>query len=252
MNETQIADYLSAHPEFFERHAELLAAIRLKSPHGAGVISLQERQTARLREQNRRLERRIAVLLRYGQENDAMADTLVQWTARLLAQRDPYLAPRTLLAGLRALFDVSHVALRLWDTVDNAALADFTSSVHPNLRQCADQLSGPVCGKAADMEALQWFKEADAEEGAGRKTASGMGSAALIALRRFTHDAYTDAAAAPAFGLIMVGSSDPARFDAEMATDFLARIGALSSAALAHLHKTAASDASRPVERASP
>src|SRR5260364_361750 len=95
MNETQIADYLLAHPEFFERHAELLAAIQLKSPHGAGGISLQERPMA---------------LLRYGQENDAMANQLIQLTARLLAQREPDRAPHRLLTGLSEIFELSHTA----------------------------------------------------------------------------------------------------------------------------------------------
>jgi hypothetical protein len=38
-----------------------------------------------------------------------------------------------------------------------------------------------------------------------------------------------------AFGLLILGSADPARFEADMATDFLIHIGETASAALAAL-----------------
>jgi uncharacterized protein YigA (DUF484 family) len=41
--------------------------------------------------------------------------------------------------------------------------------------------------------------------------------------------------AAPAFGLLLLGSPDPTRYSAEMGTEFLTRIGELASAALARL-----------------
>lgn len=253
MNERQVADYLSAHPEFFEQHAELLAAVQLKSPHRSGVISLQERQMVLLRDKNRQLEQRIATLLRYGQDNDAMADKLLQLTERLLAERDPYAMPRTLLTGLRDIFDLPHTALQLWDTVENAALADFTSGVHPNLRPYADQLLQPVCGRAADIEAIQWFEAEHKRGKAHCAEVDGLGSAALIALRRSTRVANADRVdTESAFGLITLGASDPARFDAEMATDFLARIGVLSSAALAHLAQTSVLNLSPSVELGTP
>src|SRR5260364_348245 len=159
MNETQIADYLLAHPEFFERHAELLAAIQLKSPHGAGVISLQERQMALLRTKNKQL-----------------------------AQREPDRAPHRLLTGLSEIFELSHTALRLWDMVENASLAGLRSNVHPKLRQYADQLLAPACGKADDIEAIQWLKEKDGDGWvkSGNEAAGELRSAALIALRHCT------------------------------------------------------------------
>jgi uncharacterized protein YigA (DUF484 family) len=43
------------------------------------------------------------------------------------------------------------------------------------------------------------------------------------------------AAAAGAFGLLVCASMDPQRFDSGMGTEFLARIGELTSAALARL-----------------
>ena len=38
MDENIIAKYLESHPDFFQRHADLLATIQV--PHGAGTASL--------------------------------------------------------------------------------------------------------------------------------------------------------------------------------------------------------------------
>ena len=43
------------------------------------------------------------------------------------------------------------------------------------------------------------------------------------------------AAAAGAFGLLVLGSPDPTRYAADMGTEFLARLGVVASAGLAHL-----------------
>ena len=42
--EEQVADFLVAHPEFFERHASVLARLRLPHQRGSAAISLVERQ----------------------------------------------------------------------------------------------------------------------------------------------------------------------------------------------------------------
>ena len=59
MNEASIAEYLLQHPEFFERHAEMLTAVHLSSGHGQRAVSLQERQSERLRAKITDLEQRI-------------------------------------------------------------------------------------------------------------------------------------------------------------------------------------------------
>ena len=50
ITEDDIADYLANTPDFFERHAQLLAQVQLTSPHGNRAVSLQERQADMLRE----------------------------------------------------------------------------------------------------------------------------------------------------------------------------------------------------------
>ena len=50
ITEDDIANYLANTPDFFARHAELLASVQLSSPHGNRAVSLQERQAEMLRE----------------------------------------------------------------------------------------------------------------------------------------------------------------------------------------------------------
>ena len=47
ITEDDIANYLANTPDFFERHAELLASVQLSSPHGTRAVSLQERESAK-------------------------------------------------------------------------------------------------------------------------------------------------------------------------------------------------------------
>ena len=41
ITEDDIANYLANTPDFFQRHAELLASVQLNSPHGNRAVSLQ-------------------------------------------------------------------------------------------------------------------------------------------------------------------------------------------------------------------
>ncbi len=56
ITEDDIANYLANTPDFFERHANVLATVQLTSPHGNRAVSLQERQAEMLREKIKGLE----------------------------------------------------------------------------------------------------------------------------------------------------------------------------------------------------
>ncbi|WP_038709688.1 DUF484 family protein [Burkholderia sp. lig30] len=237
MNDREVADYLLATPEFFAQHAELLATIRLANPYGKAAISLQERQMDMLRDKNKHLERRLAELLRYGHENDGLTVKFNSWTARVIAERDPYALPRVIADGLADVFDVPQTALRLWDVADTYAQAEFARHVGEEVRLFANGLIAPYCGANAGFEAAQWLAPAaaasvaSAADGtAGRPADGPAASVALLALR-----APQAAADAPAFGMLVLGSPDPRRFHDGMATDFLTQIGSLASAALTRL-----------------
>ena len=109
-----MARYLRDHPEFFEQHPDLLASITVPHPHGGRAISLHERQLEVLREKIRVIERKLADLIRIGQENDAIGDKLLRWTRQLLLIKDAAHCPTAVIDGLRRLFAVPQVTLRLW------------------------------------------------------------------------------------------------------------------------------------------
>jgi hypothetical protein len=82
ITEDDIANYLANTPDFFERHAQLLAQVQLTSPHGNRAVSLQERQAEMLREKIKALEHRIMDMVRHGNENVVIADRMQRWTKR--------------------------------------------------------------------------------------------------------------------------------------------------------------------------
>ncbi|WP_153098848.1 DUF484 family protein [Paraburkholderia hayleyella] len=249
MNDREIAAYLLATPDFFVEHAEVLAAVRLANPHGKAAVSLQERQIEILREKNKMLERRLAELLRYGHENDSMATHFCHWTARVAAERDPHALPQVIAAGLREVFEVPQAALRVWGVAEPYRQADFTRQAGEEMRLFANSLVVPYCGANSGFEAAQWLLPSAT---AAAASLEGEASAAAAAAAAGTASVPDDSektesivllalrdpqagADAPAFGLLVMGSPDPRRFHAGMATDFLTQIGTLASAALSRL-----------------
>ena len=103
VDEAAVASYLSATPEFFDRHAQLLAKIRLPDMRsGASTVSLLERQVEVLRERNRELERKVKDFVDVARENDALGTRVLGHGApldrrqgsRLRCRGDRIRAPR--------------------------------------------------------------------------------------------------------------------------------------------------------------
>jgi uncharacterized protein YigA (DUF484 family) len=213
----QVARYLRDNPGFFDANADLLASITVPHPHGGRAVSLVERQVDLLRDKNKALETRLAELLRIGQENDAIADTLQRWTRELLRVRELRELPARVVDGMSGEFKVPQVALRLWGVA--AAYADLPAAaeVEPEVHALANSVRQPYCGPNAEFRAAAWLP------GGGAQTRS----VALLTLRV--------GAAPEAFGLLVLGSPDPARFQAGMGTAFLERIAEIASAALSRL-----------------
>ena len=216
ITEDDIAQFLLNTPDFFERHAELLASVQLTSPHAGRAVSLPERQAELLREKIRHLELKAAEMIRHGQDNLLIADKLQQWTETLLAQPDARALPAHLTNSLQACFAVPQVALRLWglrSEFDDLPEAAATSA---DAQAFAASLATPYCGPNPGLEAAGWLPDAAQAQ-----------SMALLPLRQGT--------AVKPFGLLVLASHDAQRFHAGMGTDFLQRIGHLSAAALSRL-----------------
>lgn len=217
LTEDDIARYLATQPGFFERHAELLAAVQLASPHGTRAVSLQERQIELLRDRVRGLELKLVEMIRHGQDNVAIADKLQAWTHVLLLTSNPRLLPAVLADELQRQFMIPQAALRLWSLATTYADEGFAAPVGEDTRIFAASLAEPYCGPNSGFDAVRWL---DAPEQ--------VASMAMIPLR--SRDA-----AVGSFGLLVLASPDPTRYAADMGTDFLARIGQTASAALERL-----------------
>ena len=109
--EALVAEWLLATPGFFERHADLLADIQLKNPHGDRAISLQERQLGVLRQQNQALNQRLSDMLRFGSQNDKTQGLMIQWLSNLLSAKSEADVRAAISTGLATIFDIEQVEL---------------------------------------------------------------------------------------------------------------------------------------------
>jgi uncharacterized protein YigA (DUF484 family) len=219
ITEDDIANYLANTPDFFERHAQMLAAVQLTSPHGNRAVSLQERQAEMLREKIKALEHRIMDMVRNGNENVIIADRLQRWARNLMLVRSSRALPSTIVAELVTQFMVPQAAIKVWDVADRYADAEFATGVSGDARSFASSLTQPYCGVNSGFEAVSWLDD----------KAMAM-SVALLPLRVGAIQS-----ASKAFGMLVLASPDPQRFAAGMGTDFLERIAELASAALSRL-----------------
>ena len=215
ITEDDIADFLANTPDFFERHAQLLASVQLLSPDNHRSVSLQERQAQMLRDKIRALEMRIMDMIRHGNENMIITEKLQKWACELLQTPASERVPSA-LKNIEARFQVPQVAVRLWGVADVFADAPYAQAVSDDVKQLAASLASPLVGATTDVEAVQWLQEP-----------AQAASVALLPLRLHKTDA--------PFGLLVLASPDAQRFHSGMGTDFLEHLAELCSAALSAL-----------------
>jgi len=217
MKEEDVARYLTEHPDFFESHAHLLLDVQIPHPHGGRAISIGERQALALREKIKILESKLAEVIQFGEENDAISEKVHRITLALVMARSLETLLHSTHFNLREDFAVPHTGIRLWgDIPEHPGLAEF-APVSNELRVFAENLTHPYCGPHPMHETASWFGE-DGDR---------LRSFAMVALR-----------AEKAFGLLVLASEDPQRFYPEMGTIYLKRLGELiSSALMRHLHE---------------
>jgi uncharacterized protein YigA (DUF484 family) len=211
MNAEQIAQFLNTHPQFFDQHPELLETIYVPHPYGGRAIPLAERQTITLREKVRLLEGKLAELIQFGEENDAISEKVHRLAVAIAGAPDFPALTHAVYFHLREDFAVPHVVLRVWG---KSVPVDFAEAgqVTEQQRQHAETMGGPQCAAIAANPYLPWFGEA----------AEHVRSMALVPLGQ-----------AAVFGLLALGSEDPERFFPEMGTLYLRRIGELCAGGVA-------------------
>ena len=213
--EAQAEVFLRGHPDFFLRHAELLAELRL--PHASGgAISLVERQIEVLREKLQASDLRLNELVKIARANEALGARIHKFTRHLMA------APtrREILAHIersfREEFDAAQIVMLMFDSHPVDADQRFVRSVNredPGLAGFDTLLKSgrPRCGQVRDTQ-REFLFGAHAGE---------VGSLALVPLRGESP-----------VGLLALGSHERERFHPGMSTDFLATLGELIGDAL--------------------
>ena len=218
LSESAIHDYLTEHPDFFERHGDLLGSLRL--PHVAGgAVSLVERQVSVLRQKDLKLERKLKELLEVARANDSLADKIHRLALCLIAADDLSATLTIIEETLRTGFDASQSILVLFG--DPELFRDINAGrFFLPIERSDDGVkafntfligSGPRCGQVRDAQRDFLFGKATDE----------IGSAALIPLGEKS-----------AMGFLAIGSGDADRFHPGMSIDFLTRLGELVAEAL--------------------
>lgn len=226
ITEDDIAQFLVNTPEFFERHAEVLASVQIASVHGQRAVSLQERQAEMLREKIKGLEQRVMEIVRNSHDNDAISQKVHEWGCELQRIGEPSRLPGAVVRGAEQHFDVPMTALRVWGVNESHTAHDFAQGASEDVRAFATSLTMPFCGPNLGFEPASWLGRVEVEEG----DSTAAQSLALLPLREGPIGSAT-----PAFGLLVLGSPDPHRFEATMGTELLSRMAELASAALQRL-----------------
>lgn len=217
MKSDDVANYLNEHPDFFEQHPELLSLLTVPHPQSGQAISLIERQSMLLRDRIRALESKTAEMIRHGEENDAIADKLVQWSRAMLQESDTARLPATLIDELKRLFNVPYAALRIWKIAPAYATLECAQAVGDDVLRLASSMQAPFCGSNVGFEVARWMTPDE----------NAVASLAMMPLRVGGQP--------EAFGMLALGSPDRDRFQITMGTSFLTRIAELAGAAMSRL-----------------
>lgn len=218
ITEEAVRNYLEEHQDFFEHNAALLDSLEL--PHAAGgTVSLVERQVARLRHKELKMQRQLKELIDVARDNDVLSAKVHELTLQLLGARNLQACIDTVEEAMRNGFGADQSVLvhfgdpTQFDDIeagrffrvlprDDAALKPFETFL---------ESSSPRCGQARDSQRSFLFHD-DAEE---------VGSMALVPLGNKSE-----------IGFLAIGSNDSNRFHPGMSIDFLTRVGDLVAGAL--------------------
>ncbi len=212
-SEAEVADFLRATPDFFDRYPDVLMMMKLR--HGVpGATSLIEYQLRLLRERNSQLERKLMSLVETARDNEALSLRVHRLSLALIDTDTVEEVISTSVDQLRNEFKTERVNVALFDDPASAAAGATLEAVDkafPNLFGGRRPFSG-ILGK---QQARLLF----GDDGGGERIAS--------------------AAVAPLFdtrpqGFLALGSTDDKRFQPGMGVLFLRYLGDLVSAAITH------------------
>lgn len=211
---TAVADFLSHNPHFFLEHEYLLRSLQLPHPRSDKLLSLAERQTFYLRQQNQQLEQQLQLFLNHARKNELIQQAIWRWATELLAYQGPA-AQLTAFASqrLQAQYGLQEVQLRLWG---HNSSPFTTSNYSEAARRAVEQLHTPYTGPIAQHAVAHWFEQ-------------DLASMALIPLYNLPQTR--------CIGALALGSDKVQRFTHGTGTEFLQIMAQVFVAALARFHE---------------
>lgn len=211
-----IAEYLARHPNFFNDFPTLLTELNIPHPHGTHAVSMSERQLIAMRDKVRMLENKLAELIQFGVDNDAISEKLHAMSLAMVTATQPQDITAALDIHLRDGFAVPHHALRVW-TLLGEPMPGLDEPVSQRVRDAVATMPHSTCGPLAVPEAAAWFGD----------IAPHLRAFACIPLR--------PAPGSAPLGVLVLASEDAKRFYPGMGTLYLDRLSQLVGAALVRI-----------------
>ena len=214
IDESQVAEWLAQHPDFFDRQGWLLEKLYVPHQRGAAV-SLVERQTSMLREKAQTLETHLSDMIEAARHNDGQFGKTKRMVLSLLEADSFDEVGIALEESLCGDFSGDEVELILFsdDPLDVNSLRVLPRSQTSIVQPLVDA-SSPVCGQLSEQMTRFLF----------RNPKQLVGSCAVVPLVK-----------GESLGLLVIGSYDEKYFQSSQGTLFLAYIGEVLSRILARL-----------------
>ncbi len=215
--EETIARYLADNPDFFERHVDMLAALRIPHYETGRAVSLIERQVEVLRHKHRDLHRQLRDLVAIARQNDILSERLHRFAAAMIAAASLDDVLSTAQDILRQEFKLDAVAILLAGGPPTLVgrpgfVAAGDRKLDELLRQYAPDK--PAIGAKLDAAALAYLF-GDQANPVGSYAVAALGSASGLR------------------GLLGLSSNDPKRFHPDMASHYLTKLSDLLMTGLA-------------------
>jgi uncharacterized protein YigA (DUF484 family) len=206
--ESEVADYIERHPDFFHRHPNLVTALTLPHPASGKAVSLVERQVVLLREQKLELKHKLQNITQIARSNEELLERFQTLILDLIDSPSLERALQVLESSLRSEFHAEAVVVWLF------APGAGSGSVAPDdprvriFQRLMDQ-GRPACGALRPEQITALFGDQVQ-----------IGSGALVPLCE---------GEGVCVGLVGIGSADPKRYHPEMGTVFLRHLGAVAA-----------------------
>jgi uncharacterized protein YigA (DUF484 family) len=219
ISESDVANYLGRHPDFFERHLPLLRRLHIPHPSGTTTVSLVERQVAVLRQRNDELEQKLKELIDVAKANNRIVDNIHDLAVSFVRRSGVDARLEALEQALREKFGAERAVLVLFGDPAQPRITrpGFVKTVDredPALKTFATFLRSARarCGPLRDMQKDFIFE----------READSIASAAMVPIGERA-----------SLGFLTVGSHDPNQFHPGQRVDFLGRLGELVTLVLA-------------------